>query len=136
MRRGVCIMNYKFKEKLIKLPTNPKLKERARELRKQGVLSEVLFWNEVKRKKFLGLDFDRQKIIGNFIVDFYVKRLGIVIEIDGESHNQKKEKDKYRDEFLNNLGLTVIRYSDKDVKFNLDGVFSDLKSLILTEFVD
>lgn len=129
-------MKYKFKEKLIKLPTNPKLKERAKELRKQGVISEVLFWNEVKRKKLLGLDFDRQKIIGNFIVDFYVKRLGIVIEIDGESHNYKTEEDKYRDKYLKNLGLTVLRYSDKDVKFNLDGVLSDLKRLILTEFVD
>lgn len=91
------------------------MKERARELRKQGVLSEVLFWNEVKRKKFLCLDFDRQKIIGNFIVDSYVKRLGIVIEIDGQSHNHKTEKDKFRDEFLKNLGLTVIRYSDKEI---------------------
>ena len=60
----------KFIEKRISLPTNPKLKERARELRKQGILSEVLFWNEVKHKKFLNLDFDRQKIIGNYIVDF------------------------------------------------------------------
>lgn len=66
-------MKYNFKEKRLKLPTNPKLKQKARDLRKQGVLSEVLFWNEVKRKKFLGLDFDSQKIIGNFIVDFYIK---------------------------------------------------------------
>src|SRR5690606_11048916 len=53
------------------LPYNPKLKERARELRKAGNLPEVLFWNEVKNRQFKGFDFDRQKIIGNYIVDFY-----------------------------------------------------------------
>jgi len=50
-----------FKQRILNLPSNPQLKQRARELRKQGVLSEVLFWNEVKRKKILDLDFDRQK---------------------------------------------------------------------------
>jgi len=57
--------NYKFKQRILNLPSNPQLKERARELRKQGILSEVLFWKEVKQKKIFGLDFDRQKIIGN-----------------------------------------------------------------------
>lgn len=129
-------MKYKFKEKRLKLPINLKLKQKARDLRKQGVLSEVLFWNEVKGKKFLGLDFDRQKIIGNFIVDFYIKKLGIVIEIDGDSHNEKLEEDKLRDEFLKNLSLEVIRYSDRDIKFNLDSVLSDLKCLILSKYVE
>ncbi|MGQ4005164.1 DUF559 domain-containing protein [Francisellaceae bacterium CB300] len=55
----------------IKLPYNPKLKQRARELRKAGNLSEVLLWQKIKNRQLLGLDFDRQKIIGNYIVDFY-----------------------------------------------------------------
>ena len=129
-------MNYKFKENRLKLPKNTKLKQRARELRKQGVLSEVLFWNEVKRKKFLGLDFDRQKIIGNYIVDFYIKKLGIVIEIDGVSHNEKLEEDKKRDEYLKSLGLKVVRYTDRDIKFNLDVVLLYLEELILSEYVE
>ena len=52
------------------LPYNPKLKERAKELRQAGNVSEVLFWNQVKNKQFKGFDFDRQKIVGNYIVDF------------------------------------------------------------------
>ncbi len=128
--------NYKFKQRILNLPTNPQLKQRARELRKQGVLSEVLFWNEVKRKKILDLDFDRQKIIGNYIVDFYIKKLGIVIEIDGVSHNEKLEEDEIRDNYLKSLGLTVIRYSDLDVKHNLDNVIQDLKNQIITNLVD
>ena len=55
------------------LPFYPDLKERAKKLRKAGNLSEVLFWNQVKNKQFSGLDFDRQKIIGDYIVDFYYK---------------------------------------------------------------
>ncbi|MCB0701360.1 MAG: endonuclease domain-containing protein [Candidatus Kapaibacterium sp.] len=126
----------KFKQRIFNLPSNPQLKQRARELRKQGVLSEVLFWNEVKRKKILDLDFDRQKIIGNYIVDFYIKKLGIVIEIDGVSHNEKLEEDEIRDNYLKSLGLTVIRYSDLDVKHNLDNVIQDLKNQIITNLVD
>ncbi|MGQ4006258.1 DUF559 domain-containing protein [Francisellaceae bacterium CB300] len=88
-----------------KLPYNPKLKQRAKELRKAGNLSEVLLWNRLKRKQFLKLDFDRQKIIGNYIVDFYCPNLGVVIEIDGSSHDNKEGYDRIRDEYLKGLGL-------------------------------
>ena len=128
--------NYKFKQRILNLPTNPQLKQRARELRKQGILSEVLFWNQVKKKQIFDLDFDRQKIIGNYIVDFYIKKLGIVIEIDGVSHNEKQEEDLARDNYLRSYGLTVIRFTDLEVKFDLDSVMLDLKNRIIIEFVD
>lgn len=128
--------NYNFKQRILNLPTNPQLKQRAKELRKQGILSEVLFWNQVKQKKIFDMDFDRQKIIGNYIVDFYIKKLGIVIEIDGFSHNEKQEEDLARDNYLRSYGLTVIRYTDLEVKFDLDSVILDLKNRILTEFGD
>lgn len=128
--------SYKFKQRILNLPSNPQLKQRARELRRQGFFSEVFFWNEVKQKRILDLDFDRQKIIGNYIVDFYIKKLGIVIEIDGISHNEKIEEDEIRDNYLKGLGLVVIRYSDLDVKHNLDNVIQDLKNQIITNFMD
>ena len=71
------------------LPENGELSSFARKNRKAGNLAEVIFWMQVHQKMFYGLDFDRQKIIGNYIVDFYVKRLGLVVEIDGGSHNEK-----------------------------------------------
>jgi len=108
--------------KWYELPYNPQLKERARELRKAGNEAEIIFWKQVHNKQFLGLDFDRQKIIGNYIVDFYCKDLGVVIEIDGASHNNKVEYDKERDEYLRSLGLKVIHISDLDVKENLEGI--------------
>ena len=110
----------------LSLPYNPALKERARELRKAGNLSEVLLWNEIKNKQFKGLDFDRQKIIGNYIVDFYCASENVVIEIDGTSHADKQEYDETRDKYLNSLGLTVIHILDIDVKKNLDGVMEML----------
>lgn len=58
----------------------------ARKLRKEMTFSEILLWNELKQKKMLGYDFDRQKPLDNFIVDFFCKELGLVIEIDGDSH--------------------------------------------------
>lgn len=121
-------MTGKFKN-YKQLPYNPKLKERARELRKAGNLSEVLFWNQVKNKNFLSLDFHRQKIIGNYIVDFYCPALQLVVEIDGSSHNDKIEYDKERDNFLESLNLKIIHYSVKDVKMNMSGVIENLKEI-------
>ncbi|WP_375181754.1 DUF559 domain-containing protein [Chryseobacterium sp.] len=76
------------------LPYNPKLKPLLNGKRKAGILSEVIFWKQVRAKTFHNIDFDRQRIIGNFIVDFYVKTLGLVIEIDGWSHNGKEVDDE------------------------------------------
>jgi very-short-patch-repair endonuclease len=108
------------------LPFNPALKERAKSLRQAGNLSEVLFWNEVKNKQFKGFDFDRQKIIGNYIVDFYCTNCNVVIEIDGKSHDDKVEYDAARDEFLRSLKLTVIHIPVIKVFKNIRGVMAML----------
>jgi len=71
------------------LPYNPDLKTRSINLRKAGNFPEVVFWKQVRSASFHNLDFDRQRIIGNYIVDFYIKTSGLIIEIDGSSHNDK-----------------------------------------------
>lgn len=116
------------------LPYNSFLKDNAKALRKAGVLSEVLFWQRVHRKKFYNLDFDRQRIIGNYIVDFYVKSLGLIIEIDGNSHQFKGEEDVIRQHYLESLGIVFFRVSDFDVKKNLDAVMQNLEDFIIHEF--
>jgi very-short-patch-repair endonuclease len=108
------------------LPFNSALKERAKALRKAGNLSEVLLWNQLKKGQFKGFDFDRQKIIGNYIVDFYCAEKQAVIEVDGSSHDDKAEYDAQRDAFLIGLGLCVIHILDVDVKQNLGGVLDFL----------
>ncbi|MGE4503453.1 MAG: endonuclease domain-containing protein [Thiomicrospira sp.] len=109
------------------LPYNPALKEKAKALRKAGILHEALLWLEIKSKKLNGLDFDRQKIIGNYIVDFYCAEKSVVIEVDGVSHDGKQAADVERDCYLASLGLTVIRLLAKDVLQNMEGVVLFLK---------
>jgi very-short-patch-repair endonuclease len=109
------------------LPFNPKLKERAKALRKAGNLAEVLFWKKVKNKQFKDYDFDRQKIIGNYIVDFFCTNCNVVIEIDGSSHIGKEEYDAERDAYLVNLRLTVIHIQAEDVLRDVDGVVEMLR---------
>jgi len=104
------------------LPYNPALKDRAKALRKAGLLHEAILWKQLKSKKLNGLDFDRQKIIGNYIVDFYCAEKALVIEVDGSSHDSRQEKDAQRDDYLKRLELNVIRLLAKDVLQNLNGV--------------
>ena len=108
--------------KYSQLPYNPKLKERAAQLRKAGNLSEVLLWKKINKKQLLGLDFDRQKIIGNYIVDFFCASHNVVIEIDGHSHDEKIDYDEERDAYLQGLGLTVIHITTQEVERNIEVV--------------
>ncbi len=116
------------------LPYNIKLKERSRALRKAGTLSEVIFWQQVHKRKFYAIDFDRQRIIGNYIVDFYVKTLGLIVEIDGSSHNDKEEYDEIRDGFLKSLELKIFRVSDYRILNDLGNVMEELEEFIVKEF--
>jgi very-short-patch-repair endonuclease len=116
------------------LSYNPKLKQLAKDKRKAGILSEVLFWQQVHQRKFYQLDFDRQRIIGNYIVDFYVKALGLIIEIDGSSHGDKEEYDLLRQSYLENLGLKMFRIADTDVKRNINSVMMALEEYIIREY--
>jgi very-short-patch-repair endonuclease len=109
------------------LPYNPALRDNAKALRKAGMLHEVLLWKELKSKKLNNLDFDRQKIIGNYIVDFYCAEKDVVIEVDGSSHNTKQIEDAERDRYLQSLGLLVIRLLVKDVFQNMEGVVAFLR---------
>jgi len=116
------------------LPYNPTLKLLAREKRKAGILSEVLFWQQVRAKQFNNIDFDRQRIIGNYIVDFYVKALGLVIEIDGISHQDKMNYDTERQRYLESQGLKVFRVTDCEVKKEISDVMERLEAFIVDAY--
>ncbi|MDR2007545.1 MAG: endonuclease domain-containing protein [Alphaproteobacteria bacterium] len=110
---------------------NQTFKLRARELRKNSTLSEVLLWNQLKNKQFMELDFDRQKVINNkYIADLYCKQLNLIIEIDGNTHDNKYDYDIKRENYLLGLGLRVIHISDLDIKTNIEGVLTHIKNLI------
>jgi len=110
------------------IPYNPKLVGYAKELRNNMTLGEIALWREIKGKK-LGIRFSRQIPINNFIVDFYCKDLQLAIEIDGSIHFEEghQEKDAVRQKRLESLGVTVLRFSDLDVKNNLSWVLEEIK---------
>ncbi len=114
----------------MKIYYNPKLKRLARELRNNSTLSEVLLWNQLKARKMRGYQFMRQKPIGEYIVDFFCSKLKLVIEIDGESHVDKYEKDRIRQQNLEMLSLSFLRFSDLDVKTNLNGMLQIIEKWI------
>ena len=106
--------------------------------------SQELRSNMTKEEKHLWYDFlkklpqtvNRQKVVGNYILDFYCAQAKVAIELDGAQHYEKeaKEKDRERDAFLNEQGIKVLRYTNIDIKSNFDGVCCDiLKHLNLSQ---
>lgn len=114
----------------MKIHYDPKLKQCSRDLRNNSTLSEVLLWNQIKGRKIKGYQFMRQKPMINYIVDFYCSKLKLVIEIDGDSHIGKEDKDQYRQEKIEALGIQFLRFSDLDVKKNMNGVLLELLTMI------
>ncbi|MEE4177596.1 MAG: DUF559 domain-containing protein [Bacteroides sp.] len=108
------------------IPYNPKLKEFARYLRKNSTLAEILLWNKIKGESF-GVQFKRQVPIDEFIVDFFCHELMLVIEVDGYSHDFKYEYDQQRQKKLENLGFTIIRFGDQQVKKDMFNVLRTLE---------
>ncbi|MFD0792569.1 endonuclease domain-containing protein [Mucilaginibacter litoreus] len=115
------------------IPYNFKLKALARKLRKEMTFGEVVLWNELKRDKLFGFDFDRQRCIDNYIVDFYCKELMLVIEVDGMSHHHQEAfvKDDLRQQKLESFGIKIIRFSEAEVKHNMLNVIRSLESVII-----
>lgn len=105
---------------------NETLKKYARELRQNMTQEERRLWYQFL--KDLPQTVHRQKIIGSYIVDFYVASVRLVIEIDGSQHYQDeaKRQDEKRDSFLTHQGLTVRRYSNYDINQNFAGVCQDI----------
>jgi len=107
----------------VALDYNNKLQPRLHKMSREMTKSEQKIWFEVlAEKKLLGYKFIKQKIIDNYILDFYCPKLMLAIEIDGESHNAKQEYDKIRDNFLKACGIKVLRFTNQDVLGNLAGV--------------
>jgi very-short-patch-repair endonuclease len=118
-------------DKFVYIPYKRKLKELARQNRNNPSPAEKKIWYEVlSRKQFKGYKFTRQKPIADFIVDFYCSKLRLVIEIDGNSHAESKEYDEVRTNILNQYGLKVLRYTNRDVMNDIEGVYQNLLRFI------
>jgi very-short-patch-repair endonuclease len=117
-----------MKRKII--PYDPELTQRARELRNNNTLSEVLLWKHLKQKQMMGNDFRRQKPLDQYIVDFFCSELMLAIEIDGDSHDYKEREDQKRQNHLESLGVRFLRFYDHDVNQNMEAVLTTIKQWI------
>ncbi|UCF95100.1 MAG: DUF559 domain-containing protein [Desulfobacterales bacterium] len=104
---------------------NGKLKKVARTLRKNMTESERVLWSRLRGKQLLGVQFYRQKPIGNYIVDFFAPQATLVVEVDGSQHAAPDQaaKDRERDRYLKNRGLRVLRFNSREVLTDTDAVF-------------
>jgi very-short-patch-repair endonuclease len=104
------------------------LKALSQHLRKNMTDAEKMLWVKLRRKQLKGHPFYRQKIIGEYIVDFYYPKCNLVIELDGGQHYSEtgKAKDRTRDDVLSEMGIKVLRFSDRDVFENMSGVMEKI----------
>jgi len=110
-------------------------KEKRNNLKKNLTLEEKLLWEKI-RKDQLGVRFRRQYGIGEYIVDFYAPKLRLVIEIDGEQHHTKEgmEYDILRENYMKELGIITLRFSNKEVNHNIEDVIMKIISTIKLNF--
>ena len=108
------------------IPYKNNLVEKARQLRNNATFSERLLWKNLKGKQIAGYDFDRQKPIDKYIVDFFCQELMLVIEVDGITHNDKMDYDFKRQNDLERFGLKVLRFNALDVVQNTQSVLEEI----------
>jgi very-short-patch-repair endonuclease len=96
-------------------------------------LGEVLLWDELKNGGVYGFDFDRQRCLDNYIVDFYCKELMLAIEVDGLSHNHKEAvaEDEFRQQKLESLAVKFLRFSEAEVKHDRFNVLRTIETKII-----
>ena len=102
----------------------------ARMLRNQMTEEEKRLWQHLRANRLDGFRFRRQQIIDGFIVDFYCHSVGLVIEVDGEVHQNQLAYDAKRDGILKARELRVMRISNVEIRTNLDGVLQSIRAYI------
>jgi very-short-patch-repair endonuclease len=116
------------------LPYNKDLKTFSRKLRNNSTHGEILLWKKLRAGNMMNYTFNRQKPLSRYIVDFYCKPLNLVIEVDGGYHGEdvQKIKDNERQHLLEEMGLNFLRFTDKEVRKNIDNVLKAIEKYIVT----
>ncbi|MCC6297787.1 MAG: DUF559 domain-containing protein [Anaerolineales bacterium] len=106
---------------------HPTIRQFARELRQPQTPAEATLWQKIRNRQF-GFKFRRQHEIEFFIIDFYCAEVKLCIEIDGDTHltKEQQEYDEARTEYLESLGRAVIRFTNNDVRYNINAVIQEI----------
>ena len=112
------------------LPRNKNLRLYSSSLRKQSTKEERKLWYDCLRN--YPVRFLRQRIIGEYIADFYCEKAKLVVELDGSQHYEEKGEayDHRRTEYFHKLGIEVVRFSNLDIKKNFEGVFFTIDKIV------
>jgi len=113
-------------------------KQVSRDLRKNSTRAERLLWERIRDRRFLGLKFYRQHplfidIGGHetfFVADFYCHEQRLVIELDGKIHAYRRRRDAARTEVINDLGMSVVRFTNENIEDDIAGVLTTLRNMI------
>lgn len=108
---------------------SPFIFDRAQQLRKKMTNTEALLWDVLRNRRFEGLKFRRQHPVSRFIVDFYCHEKRLVVEVDGSIHDEPevKVRDANREVELQNLGLTIARFTNEEIENDITKVLERLR---------
>jgi very-short-patch-repair endonuclease len=110
--------------------STPTIISAAQRLRQELTPTEKILWDALKKRQLKGWKFRCQHPIDSFIADFYCPQHRLIVELDGEIHDQQAEYDEARTEQLNHLGCRVIRFRNQEVMTNLESVLQQITHTI------
>ena len=108
-----------------------KLQPKARAMRHEPTEAEAMLWEALRARRLNGFKFRRQHVIGRFIADFYCAEAGLIVEVDGGVHDERRSEDRVREEALGGLGLTVLRFTNDRVLENMNAVLDDIRQILI-----
>jgi very-short-patch-repair endonuclease len=111
---------------------NSKIRSNAYELRKNSTSAEQILWEEIRNKKIENVKFRRQHAIMKFIADFYCHEAKLIIEVDGDVHEQTevKERDKGREFELEKAGIKIIRFTNEEIYYEMNSVLEKIREVL------
>lgn len=94
--------------------------------------AEIILWSKLKNKALDGYKFRRQYSVKKFVIDFYCPKLKLAVEIDGDSHfmSDSKTRDQERQLIIESFGITFLRFTNKEIYENIDGVLKKIAEYI------
>jgi very-short-patch-repair endonuclease len=106
------------------------LKDTRRVLRNNTTSAEAILWKSLQKSQLMGRKFRRQHSIGSYVADFYCISERLVVELDGQPHFTSAgiERDLEREAYLNSLNIRVVRFENREVFSNLEGVLAKIAS--------
>jgi len=117
------------------LHNDPSLRPLRRDLRMALTPAEARLWKHLQNRQLAGRKFRRQHSAGPYVLDFYCPREHLAIELDGAAHDHEEaaQRDEARSRYLASHGIKVVRFENRDVMSNLEGVLQVIKDCFAVE---